>query len=421
MPEESSDDPAGEVELRDLRAVIGEELDGLPTKYRCPVELCHLQGMTYDEAARQLNWPVATVKNRLTKGRLTLRARLTRRGLAPCAVATGVTMAFTNEARAAVPHGLVQSTVRAVAAPATGAVAAAVADLTSGVVKMMMWEKLRLVAAAVLIAAGLAVPVLSWQVQSGGGRAARPSQAAVRRAGEPDEKEVPDRRWTRTLPSGATVEVIGVSSVPSGPQTWWRPDGTPLDPAPCDPIENQAGADDVTDKVFVIRVSRIPREADHEWSIAEASGSVQGPTKRDGKRLPGLFETISTLPADARNCTIRFKVAVGPWKTIQTTAKNSGCGGTKDGASYICGHAIAIATGTSLSVTHNIQNQAVRLVAVGVAGSEHPGVSRSTIDVTVFRQVTFEFDQPLEQIKEFRLEARPYEQVEIPSIALRRR
>ena len=39
--------------------------------------------MTYDEAARQLNWPVATVKNRLTRGRLTLRARLTRRGLAP--------------------------------------------------------------------------------------------------------------------------------------------------------------------------------------------------------------------------------------------------------------------------------------------------------------------------------------------------
>ena len=53
---------------------MGEELNRLPAKYRCPVELCHLQGMTYDQAARQLNWSVATVKSRLTKGRLRLRS-----------------------------------------------------------------------------------------------------------------------------------------------------------------------------------------------------------------------------------------------------------------------------------------------------------------------------------------------------------
>ena len=80
-PPTSSDDPVGEVELRDLRDAVGEELDRLPAKYRCPVELCHLQGMTYDQAARQLNWPVATVKGRLTKGRLRLREGWRERGL----------------------------------------------------------------------------------------------------------------------------------------------------------------------------------------------------------------------------------------------------------------------------------------------------------------------------------------------------
>ena len=80
-------DPAQESELEDLRNVLDQELDRLPPKYRCPVELCHLQGLTYDEAARQLNWPVATVKSRLTRGRLRLRERLVRRGLAPGAVA----------------------------------------------------------------------------------------------------------------------------------------------------------------------------------------------------------------------------------------------------------------------------------------------------------------------------------------------
>ena len=80
-PPTSSDDPVVEVELRDLRTVVGEELDRLPAKYRCPVELWHLQGMTYEQAARQLNCPVATVKGRLTKGRLKLRQRLAQRGL----------------------------------------------------------------------------------------------------------------------------------------------------------------------------------------------------------------------------------------------------------------------------------------------------------------------------------------------------
>ena len=285
---------------------------------------------------------------------------------------------------------------------------------------MMMWENLRLVAVGVLIAAGLAVPALSLQAQSGG-RGARPSQTAPRRAGEPNEKEVPDLRWTRTLPSGATVEVIGVSSVPSGPQTWWRPDGTPLEPAPCDPINGRDHADDLTQKVVVVRVSRIPREAEEAWSIAEARGSAYGPTKRDGKRVPGLSTTIATLPADARNCTVRFKVTVGPWNTIATTGKYAGGGGAKVGASYIFGDAIATATGTSLSVTHNIQNQAVGLVAVDVAGDEYLGVIESTIDVTDFRQVKFNFDRPLEQIKEFQFQARPYEQVEIGLIALRRK
>ena len=63
----SSDDPAGEVERGELRKVLGEEVDRLPTKYRCPIELCDLQGMTYDQASRQLNWSVATVKGRLAR------------------------------------------------------------------------------------------------------------------------------------------------------------------------------------------------------------------------------------------------------------------------------------------------------------------------------------------------------------------
>ena len=126
----SFDDPVADVELRELRNAVREELDRLPVKYRCPLELCYLQGMTYDHAARQLDWPVATVKSRLTKGRLRLRKRLAQRGLGPAAVASGVATVLTGEARAAVPQELVQSTCRGVAACVNGAFPAAVIDLT---------------------------------------------------------------------------------------------------------------------------------------------------------------------------------------------------------------------------------------------------------------------------------------------------
>ena len=51
----------------------------------------------------------------------------------------------------------------------------------------------------------------------------------------------------------------------------------------------------------------------------------------------------------------------------------------------------------------------VRLVAVDRDGEEHPADVRSGGGVKDFRQFVVEFDLPPEQIKEFRLQTRPYE------------
>ena len=66
-------DPGRGAELEDLRAAVTEELGRLPQKYRAPVELCHLQGLKHDEAARRLGLPVGTVKSRLDRARRRLR------------------------------------------------------------------------------------------------------------------------------------------------------------------------------------------------------------------------------------------------------------------------------------------------------------------------------------------------------------
>jgi RNA polymerase sigma factor (sigma-70 family) len=68
---------------REISAVLHEELGRLPERYRAAVVLCYLQGLTCGAAARQLGWPVGTVKSRLSRGRERLLRRLIHRGLGP--------------------------------------------------------------------------------------------------------------------------------------------------------------------------------------------------------------------------------------------------------------------------------------------------------------------------------------------------
>jgi RNA polymerase sigma factor (sigma-70 family) len=70
-----------EVVRRDLGRVINQELNRLPDKYREPVQLCDLQGMTHEEAARQLGLPTGSMSRRLGRARAILRERLVGRGL----------------------------------------------------------------------------------------------------------------------------------------------------------------------------------------------------------------------------------------------------------------------------------------------------------------------------------------------------
>jgi RNA polymerase sigma factor (sigma-70 family) len=142
---------------RECRLMLDEELNGLPRKYHAPVVLCYLEGKTHDEAARELRWPVGTVKGRLARARDMLRRRLIRRGLTFPAVPAGALL-LEKTAGAAVPAALADSTVKAVAlcvagTAAAGVISAEVIALMKGGTQAMFLTRLK-TAVALLLAAG---------------------------------------------------------------------------------------------------------------------------------------------------------------------------------------------------------------------------------------------------------------------------
>jgi RNA polymerase sigma factor (sigma-70 family) len=134
----------------DVMPHLHEELHRLPAKYRQPLVLCYLEGQTNEEAARQLRWPLGTLKVRLLRGREMLRTRLVRRGLA---LSPGVLVsALAHGVNEALPASLVETTVKAgLLFPAGRALAPNAVALTQGVLRAMWWTKVKTLAAVLLL------------------------------------------------------------------------------------------------------------------------------------------------------------------------------------------------------------------------------------------------------------------------------
>jgi RNA polymerase sigma factor (sigma-70 family) len=187
----------------DLGDVLGEELARLPESYRLPVVLCYLEGRTHQEAARQLGWPLGSVKGRLARARDLLHGRLTRRGLAPAAALLDAALAGLKAE--AVPAALARTTLQVVLAAGAGGAARAaagpVAALAREALRPARWARPRLALAVVALLAAL-----------GGVAALAPGGAAPAPAGQQADPADPDPK-----PPAAAAKQAGPAADPKPP------------------------------------------------------------------------------------------------------------------------------------------------------------------------------------------------------------
>jgi RNA polymerase sigma factor (sigma-70 family) len=238
---------AADLSWREACAILHEELDRLPDKYRLPLILCYLDGKSRDEAARQLGVSLNVLRGRLERGRERLRARLLKRGVA---LSAGLFVAVANYATAGIlPERLLFATLQAAT---TGRLSVTVAALVRGAAPPVTLSKYKLLTAAVL-----AVALIS------GGISLRMLGANVARS--PDRSTAP----TEDLPK--PVEAV--------PQPVALPAPDPDKPA--DPAKPPAGGVE---------------------GAANYGGRVLGPDGKPfaGAKLYALYYTPKVLPIPAR-------------------------------------------------------------------------------------------------------------------------
>jgi len=225
------------------------------------------------------------------------------------------------------------------------------------------------------------------------------------------------------LPNGVTVELAGVSPHPSKGQRWWQPDGSTLAEAPYD--QTGVKVDPGRGRQAFEFALRLDGLADRDIGLTLPGSSATA--RRENKSLRDVRAFVMSFPQARQRADVRIGIAGGPWKTLaSSTGDGIQAGSTRGtavpGEEYAVAFAGPIETAEQLvlTVSHTLATRKdYRIVLIDKAGATHKG-SRNSASAGEFTQTTASFHGvPLDQVKEFQFQTRPYEWVEFKNVSLK--
>jgi len=156
----------------DVGAVLSEEINRLPERYRAPLILCCLEAMSYEVAASRLGVTADAVRGRLARARERLRSRLTRRGidLAGIPIVAQNRVGVVSTLRPGLMQATIQTAMRFSAGRLVnpGGISAAAISLSERVCRSMMLTRMKAVAGVLIFGAITAGAVVLAQPARGG-------------------------------------------------------------------------------------------------------------------------------------------------------------------------------------------------------------------------------------------------------------
>jgi len=247
--------------------------------------------------------------------------------------------------------------------------------------------------------------------------------AAVSSGGDDTQNE---KKCLVTLADGATFELRGICETPSAGKTWWRPDGAPLAIAPdganlrCQSRGSSEGWL-AREFVFAVRKSATATVNARCLSAGEQADNVQSVAKVVGK--VEVTKLAPQLRLGAR-ATLVVDYASGEWKTIGVCPPAGGTGIQRPGGGILFSRPSSENKGSMrICVAIDCDEGQIRVVALDQESKEYLA-SNSDADASPpegpFRMLEERFELPLRQIKEFRLQVRPWTRIEFRNISLHR-
>ena len=211
--------PVTAAALREAQAIVDDELNRLPEKYRAPFILCCLEGKSRPEAARELGWKEGTVSSRIAQARKLLQQRLTRRGVVLSTVLCVLDLGRT--AAPAVGPALIDRTVQAALsfaagkATATNLASASAVTMAHGILlAMSATTKLKIGTAVVLVCGFMTATgaiarqaMSSTEGESQAGKIDRSLPTALTPKSQDPEKRPRTDAHGDPLPSGALARL----------------------------------------------------------------------------------------------------------------------------------------------------------------------------------------------------------------------